>query len=288
MKERLTAERPIAHHNHHFHQISIRAKKKGAKSSAQLAVIFASSSDLSSQHCHPTTIIIPSSSAMEDLLSSFADQSMESASEEGYKYHFIDGSPAGSEHAMPVSHAATAPAGSSHDDPFPANEASSNQKGISSGVEDEANYNADIDDDDDDDDDDAGVYGREEATQEVRYVHHNEDPINGASHNENSVSEYNTDARDRSFHSKVYNAFETYGVKSGATNRNVEQPSASSGGGQDGLNGFAQHLRRLHRHDVERDEFLSVRVLPSASMFAPRPCNLLTLLYSNFIRKIST
>ena len=201
---------------------------------------------------------------MEDLLSTFADQSMESPSEESYKYYFIDGSPAGSEHAMPISRAATAPAGSSHDDQFPANEASSNQKGISSGVEDEANYNADIDDDDDDDE-----YGCERATHEVEYVHQNENPIDVGSHNERSVTEYNTN-------SKVFNAFQTYSVKSGATNGNVEQPSAYSGGGQDGLNGFAQHLRRLHRHDVERDEFLTVRALPPASIFAPRPYNLLT------------
>lgn len=190
---------------------------------------------------------------MDDLLINFADQSIESPSEEeeGYKYHFTNGSPAGSEHAVQVGPAAAAPAASNHDDPFPHNEASSIQKGTSSGAEDEANYNADIDDDDDDD------YGREEATY--------------------------TDVHFSSFHNKDYNAPQTHDVQRGATNGNVKRSSGSSNQGQNGLDDIGQHLRRLHRQDAERDEILTVRALQQASS---RPCNMLTELNSNSIKRM--
>ena len=175
---------------------------------------------------------------MDDLLMNFANQSIESPSEEeeSYKYHFTNGSIAGSEHAVQVGPAAAAPAALNHHDPFPTNGVSSNQKGTSFDAEDEANYNGDIDDDDDDE------YGREQATD--TRVHH--PPL----------------------HNKDYSAPQTHGVERGATNGNLKRSSASSDEGENGLDGITQHLRRLHRQDAERDDVLIVRALPSASNFA--------------------
>lgn len=70
---------------------------------------------------------------------------LESAIEENYKYHFLENSPPGSNHAIPISPAAAK-------DPV---------------LVDEADYNADIDDIDDDED---FVPEAEEATDEVDYV----------------------------------------------------------------------------------------------------------------------
>ena len=175
---------------------------------------------------------------MDDLLINFADQSIESPSEEeeGYKYHFTNGSLAGSEHAVQVGPAAAAPVALIPDDSFPTNEASRIQKWTSSVAEDEANYNADIDDDDDD------KYGRQEATD--------------------------TDVHFSSFHNKDHNAAQTHVVRKGATNGIVKRSSASSIEGQNGLDSIDQHLRRLRRQDAERDEILTVRALLPASKFA--------------------
>lgn len=113
---------------------------------------------------------------MDDLLDNFATHRLDSPPEETYKYHFVEDSPAASEHAMPLRPETPA----THDDPIFDNEASGVQKVTTSEDEDEGDYNADVDEDDDESDD-----------------------------------------------------------------------------GQDGLNGFAQHLQRLHRQDMERDELLT-------------------------------
>lgn len=129
-----------------------------------------------------------------------AGSDLESTNEE-YKYHFLDKSPPGSEHAMPINPPINPAAAQ---DPISENEAFGVQRISYPALVDEAEYNGDIDDIDDDDED----FVPEEATDEVEYVR---------------VTETTKE--------ESYNE----------------------------LDEFAQHLRRLHRQDTERDELLIVR-----------------------------
>ena len=72
---------------------------------------------------------------MDDLLDNFANQRLDSPTEEGYKYHFVNGSPAGSQHERPEPLEMPTSAGPS---PF-----------FETPSEDEANYNADVEESDD-------------------------------------------------------------------------------------------------------------------------------------------
>lgn len=190
---------------------------------------------------------------MDDLLENFASRSLRSTSEEGYKYHFINGSPVGSEHAMPIGPSAPTLVGSN-------NEASSIQKQTGPAVEneadynfeDETDYNADVDDDSDE-------YGHEEATHEADHADYPGDLTNRASYEKTPLSENDHKYLDRFFHNP-----DTHSVDGRSAHGSIVPSPALSDDGQDRLDGFAQHLRRLHRQDMERDELLTVRFSPSA------------------------
>lgn len=185
--------------------------------------------------------IISPSFAMEDLLDNFASQSLDSPSEEGYKYHFVNGSPTGSQHARPAATASPASVG-------PSPQATGGEK----------EYEGDVDNDDDDDDDDENE--RYDADLEG---------TNGASYPQNAR-----------FEDIDYHSFEPHGASSGANYGNAEISLSPS---DDGWDGFALHLRRLHRQDMERDELLTVGV-PSSPLVE----SVLTLPNSNSITKIRT
>lgn len=191
---------------------------------------------------------------MDDLLSNFADhnfaehnfadQSIESSTEECYKYHFVNDSPAGSEHNRPVRPTATTSAGPCNrdslfdiEDPAPY-QATGNQD------DDEEDYNADIEENTDD---------YEPERDEAYY----QQPTNGTSYKEESQLGIERDDLNRSFHSQNRGPFETHSIDSGKKPENIEPDPAPSDHEQN-LDGFKQHLRRLHRQDFDRDEILFV------------------------------
>ena len=186
---------------------------------------------------------------MNDLLSNFADQnfadhSIESPTEDCYKYHFLNDSPAGSEYNRPVRPTAATSAGPSNQDSLFEIEDPASKQDIGGQNEDEEEYNADIDDIDED-----YERGHDEA--------YHEHPTNGTSYKEKSLLENETDDPDRSFHSQNRGPFETHNFHSTEKPENVERNSALSDHEQD-VDGFKQHLRRLHRQDFDRDELLIV------------------------------
>ena len=185
---------------------------------------------------------------MDDLLNSFAHQSIDPSTEpeEEYIHHFVDGSPAGSEHESRLHTAVT-----SNDDLFLHNEAFEIQAGTDSAIEDEANYNADVDEDEGEDDE----HGRDETFHHEAY----RDNLNpGASHNHKSFFKDDTNGLYPSIPSQddEDNTRAAYG--------DVEQTTASSGDDQNRMDDFAKHLRQLHRQDMERDDLLTVRFSLSA------------------------
>ena len=160
---------------------------------------------------------------MDDLLDNFANidsPNMESTSEEGYIYHFVDESPAPLEHNRPVHPTTIAGEPNNHTSFFNI-ESPPPYQSTGGENEDEGDYNADIDDDDDDD-----VFGpgTHKASQFRAY---RENPT--------------IDAGDRR---------ESGGVKPSPAISDDEQD-------------LKQHLRKLHRQDLERDELIAVRPLPS-------------------------
>ena len=226
---------------------------------------------------------------MEDLLNSFAEQSMGTPTEEGYKYHFVDGSPAGSEHARrgspavpaeegykyhfvdgspagsehaaPVRPAPTVPAGSNHDDVFFDVEPSGIPEATGFDVDDEANYNADVDDYDDEEES-----GREEEFHKSGDVGDNKISLNAAMYKKISLFEDDIHGFDRSFHRQDQHKLETQGGPSRTMYKKTEPSLARNADGQSGSDGFAEHLRRLHRQDVERDELLTQLHLENMDM----------------------
>lgn len=201
-----------------------------------------------------TDLSTMSSFAMDDTKNNFTDHEIESPNEEGYKYHFLDGSPAGSEHEKSLPLVTAASAGLSNGGPFFDIEATASPQATAGVDEDEEDYNADLDDDDDDD-----HHGRGEAT---RYEAYGKNPSNGASYNENSLRENHTDDRDRKVHRQSSTTFAMRGVNDKGTYEQREPSPALSDDGQDASDdsSFARYLYRLHGQDKERDELLTVRV----------------------------
>lgn len=198
--------------------------------------------------------------------------------EEGYIHHFVNGSPAGSEGAgptrpapttppentynyplsdgspvRPVRPARTVPAGRSHDDIFLDNDIIKIPKATDFDVEDEANYNADVDDYDDDDEES----GRVEAFHRSGDGANNKISLNAAMYKKMSLFEDDIPDSDRSFHKQDNDNFETQGDHSRAMYKNSASTLARNADGQSESDDFAQRLRQLHRQDVERDELLT-------------------------------
>ena len=186
---------------------------------------------------------------MDDLLSNFVDQPSESPIENGYIYHFLGDSPVGSEHDRPVRQAPAASAAPGNNDPFFHVEAPVSRQATVSGKEDEGDYNADIDDDDDD------VYepGHRKALQVDNY---SEISASEVTHNGRSLLVDDTDDLDRSFPDHKGGTLTANRVDSGKETGDVEPlPVSDSEQEMDDIN---QHLRKLHRQDIERDELLKV------------------------------
>lgn len=199
---------------------------------------------------------------MNDLLDNFANQGLDSPTEEDYKYHFVDGSPAGSQHETSIDLTATALPRPSNEDPFFSIDS---HQDISDENEDERYYNADIDEDDDELR--RGEASLDEASPDEAY---RKKPTNKASYPSKPPFETDKDL-NQFIHGPDHGAFPTYGANSREVYSNVESSLAVSDDEKNGLNGFAQHLRRLHRQDIERDELLKVRALPSARLLMTNP-----------------
>lgn len=185
---------------------------------------------------------------MDDLLDNFTSHDLNSPAEEGYKYHFVDGSTAGSEHETSIHPAAAASRGPNKDNPFFSTGSHPTTDGES---EDDGEYNADVDDDDDDDDE----HPHDEASPDEAF---HKDSIYESSFHEKPLPEKESGVLDRSSHGPGYGAFSTHDT----INQYAEPSLASSDDEKVGSNGFAPRLRRLHRQDMERDDFLKVRILP--------------------------
>lgn len=188
---------------------------------------------------------------MDDLLSSFADQRIESPVEDSYKYHFLGDSPVGSEHDRPVRQAPAAPAAFDDSDPFYHVEAPVSRQATVSAKEDEGDYNADIDDDDDDVD----VRGHSKASQLDEYP---EISTSEATYNGRRLLVKDTDDLDRSFPDQNRGILTNKSVDSGKDSKDVESLSPAMSGIEQEMDGIEQQLRRFHRQDAERDELLEV------------------------------
>ena len=194
---------------------------------------------------------------MDDLLDNFANidsPNIESTSEEGYIYHFVDESPAPLEHDRPV-HPTIAAEPSNHTSFF-STESPPPYQSTAGENEDDGDYNADIDDDDDDDVFGRGLHG---ASQ---FGANGENPTIDASDNRIPLFINNTTSLDRSYRRTNDRTIELHDLRGRRESGDVKPPSAPSDNEQD-LGSLKQHLRKLHRQDLERDEHLAVRTLPS-------------------------
>ena len=194
---------------------------------------------------------------MDDLLDNFANidsLNIESTSEEGYIYHFVDESPAPLEHDRPIH--PTIPAELNDHTSFSNIESPPPYQSTGGENEDEGDYNADIDDDDDD------VFGRglHGASQFGAY---DENPTIDASDNRMPLFMNNTTSLDRSYRRRNDSTIELHDLSSRKDSGDVKTSLTPSDDEQD-LAGFKQHLRRFHRQDLERDELLAVHPLPSS------------------------
>ena len=191
-------------------------------------------------------------------MDNFANHNIEtpnndSPSEDEYKYHFVNGSPAASEHDRPVNSAAATSAGPSNQKLFFNIEASTPQPTTGRENEDEGDYNADIDDDDDDDDDDF-ERGRERAS---RFDVYQENVTMNASDNGKSLFVNNTYHLSRSFRTQNRRSLESNDVEKKIESDDVEPYPALSNDEHES-DDFKQQLRKFHRQDCERDELLAV------------------------------
>ena len=192
---------------------------------------------------------------MDDLLNNFADQSIKSPIEEDYIYHFFDSSPAGSGSNRPVRPAPAAPA-IDNNDPFFDIEDPVSLQATGGANEDERDYNADIDDDDNDD-------YEHRHSKASRFDDYPETPASDAAYIGKSRVMDDTDDLDRSFRNQNGGTLKTNGVNSRKKSEHVE-PSLAPSDSEEEMDGFKQHLRRLHRQDSERDELLAVCPPPPA------------------------
>ena len=190
---------------------------------------------------------------MDDLLDNFASSGLESQDDGDYKYHFVNGSPVGSEHTRPVALISTA---------TPEHSPKSTTR--------ERDYEGDIDNYDDED-----YYERE---------NHGADPeisLNGTAQREVLQLEIGTASLDRSVPHQNHQSVDSKDTSPRANYGNFSPPPVSV---NEGLDDFASQLRHLHRQDLERDGLLNVG-------FASFPCRSrwpLNLLNSNSIEKIRT
>ena len=190
---------------------------------------------------------------MDDLLDNFAGSGLEAPDDGDYKYHFVNGSPVGSEHTRPVALITTAT-------PEPSPKATTREK----------DYEGDIDEYDDDD-----YYGHE---------HHGaypESSLTGTAQRDVLQFEIGTANLDRPFPHQNHQSVESNHTSPRANYGNFSPPPMSD---NEGLDDFASQLRHLHRQDLKRDELLNVG-------YSPIPCRLqwpLNLLNSNFIEKTKT
>lgn len=204
---------------------------------------------------HPTTVL--SAIAMDDLLDNFAKIDSPNIDEEGYIYHFVNESPPPLEHNRPV-HDTTEAEPNNYTSFF--NIESPPQYQFTGGEnEDEGDYNADIDDDDYDDDDVFGC-GLQKTSQ---LGANRESSTIGASHNkERLFMNNNTTSLNHSYQTQSNGIIELHDLSGRNDSGDIKPSSALSGDEQD-LDAFKQHLRKFHRQDLERDELLAVRPLPS-------------------------
>ena len=169
---------------------------------------------------------------MDDLLDNFASSGLEApdeAPDDGdYKYHFVDGSPVGSEHTRPVALITTATT------PERSPKAPTREK----------DYEGDIDDYDDDD----------------YYAHENhgaypESSLNGTAQRDVLQLEIGTASLDRPFPHQNHQSVGSNHTSPRANYGNFSPPPMSDNEGPDD---FASQLRHLHRQDLKRDELLNV------------------------------
>ena len=190
---------------------------------------------------------------MDDLLEHFASSGLESPDDGDYKYHFVNGSPVGSEHTRPVALISTATPERS---PKPTTR--------------EKDYEGDIDDYDDED-----YYERE------NHGAYPESSLNGTAQREVLQLEIGTASLDRSFPQQNNHPVEPKEILQRANYGNFSPSSVSV---NEGLDEFASQLRHIHRQDLERDELLTV----GHPCFSCRWRWPLSLLNSNSIEKIRT
>ena len=164
---------------------------------------------------------------MDDLLDNFASSGLDSPDDGDYKYHFVNGSPVGSEHTRPVALISTAT-------PERSPKATTGEK----------DYEGDIDDDDDDD-----YYERENDGA------YSKTPVNGTAQREVLQLEIQAASLDRSFPHQNHHSVEPNDTSQQANYGNFQSPLNSI---DDGLDDFASQLRHLHRQDKERDVLLTV------------------------------
>ena len=166
---------------------------------------------------------------MDDLLEHFASSGLDSTDDGDYKYHFVNGSPVGSEHTRPVALITTATPERS---PKPTTR--------------EKDYEGDIDDYDDED-----YYERE------NHGAYPESSLNGTAQREVLQLEIGTASLDRSFPQQNEALVEPKETLQRANYGNFSTPSPSDSVNEE-MDEFASQLRHLHRQDLERDEFLNV------------------------------
>ena len=199
---------------------------------------------------------------MDDLLDNFANNDppprVESP-EENYIYHFVDESPAPLEHSRPVHH--TTAAEPNNYTSFFNIESPTPYQSTRREIDDEGDYSVDVDDDDDYDDGDDDVFGRglHRASQFGAYP---ENPIVDTSDNGEPLSINNITGLDRSYQRTNDRFIELHDLSGRKESGHIKLASALDDDEQD-LHGFKQHLRKFHRQDIERDDLLTVRALPS-------------------------
>ena len=205
--------------------------------------------------------------AMDDLLNNFAHQRtqshtderfaqqiLESPTEENYIYHFVDGSPEGSEHGRSHQPAAAASAEMRNSDPFFHIEDADSPQATGGENEDERDYHADIEDDDEDD----YIYERN-GTSNFDDYHHN---INTESANPDRLSHWQLQ----------YPTFEMRAPENKAANSETLKLPSVLGDKEQEADSLSQHLRQLHRQDIERDELLMVKLPLSTPPRSPQSC----------------
>ena len=157
----------------------------------------------------------------DNLSNNITDQTIQSPTEEGYIYHFVNGSPAGSGHERLIC----------ADSDIPASTLTQTQVPLTNGA---IKSHTDFEEIDPVT---TASAGKDDTFFDIEKESHQ------------SIGDENTDEAD-------YNTDIDENDDDLAVNNDR----------QNDLDGFAQHLRRLRRQDMERDELLTVRLLSSVLM----------------------